>query len=130
MNGPTFIRWIRLALLPYTKGQPCALICDALSAHKTPAVRRFCRENYVELVLVPRWGTHYQPLDVGVFVPVKQIMRKEWKLHMRVGDHQTDTLAGMIHRYETAFKRLTRTDIKNAFAKAGITSTAESAETS
>jgi len=131
MNGPTFIRWIRLVLLPYTKGQPCALICDDLRAHKTPTVRRFCRENHIELVLVPRWGTaHYQPLDVGVFGPVKQVMRKEWKLHMRVGDHQTDTLAGMINRYQTAFNRLTRTDIQNSFAKAGITSSAESAEPS
>ena len=82
-------------------------------------------------MLVPRWGTaHYQPLDVGVFGPVKQMMRKEWKLHMRVGDHQTDTLAGMINRYQTGFNSLTRTDIQNSFAKAGITSSAESAEPS
>jgi len=131
MNGSTFIKWIRRVVLPYTKGEPCALMCDDLPVHKTPDVRGFCGENRIELVLIPRWGTaHYQPLDVGVFGPVKQMMRKEWKFHMRVGDHQTDTLAGMIDRYRTAFNRLTRTDIKHAFTNAGITSSADTAETS
>ena len=131
MNGLTFIEWIRRVVLPYTKGESCALMCDDLPVHKTPEVRRFCAQNSIELVLIPRWSTaDYQPLDVGVFGPVKQIMRKDWKLQMRWGVHQTDTLAGMIERYRTAFERLTRTDTKNAFAKAGIVPLAKRAKTS
>ena len=39
MNGNAFIEWMMRVLLAYTQGAPCALLCDDLSVHKTPAVR-------------------------------------------------------------------------------------------
>lgn len=129
MNGSTFIEYITRVILPFSKGEPCVLMCDDLPVHKTPAVRLFCEQNQIELVLVPRWGTGaYQPLDVGIFGPLKQVMRKEWKFRMRAGDRQTDTVSGMIDRYRIAYDCLTRTDVKSAFAKAGIISSRDSDE--
>jgi len=123
MTGATFIEWIGKVILKHSEGEPCVLMCDAHPSHKTESVLRFCEENKVELVLIPRWCTaNYQPLDVGLFGPVKQIMRKEWKFQMRTGDRETDTLAGMIHRYSTALATISPSHVKNAFAKAGIIS--------
>jgi DDE superfamily endonuclease len=127
MNGKAMIEWIDRVLLPYTKGVPCCLIVDDLPAHQTSAVLDHCHTNNVELILVPGWSTpYYQPLDVGVFGPLKHLMRHLWKDGIRRGDDTTETLRGLIQRFRTAQNGISKTAVKRAWEKAGITGIAES----
>ena len=73
------------------------------------------------LIVVPGWSTpQLQPLDVGVFGPLKSIMRKEWAEAAERDDTTTDTLAGLVRRFKRGFERITKHTINNAFADAGF----------
>lgn len=56
--------------------QPCPLVFNCLKVHCTPAVRRYTKEHYIELLFVPANGTSdYQPLDQCIFGILKSKLR-------------------------------------------------------
>lgn len=59
------------------------LIGDNLAAHLSPDVLKLCQENNIRFCFLPENSTHLmQPLDVGVFGPMKRFWReilREWK---------------------------------------------------
>ena len=121
MDGKRMIEWINRVLLPYTRGRECALVVDSVKSHHTAEVRRYLEANDIDLIVVPGWSTpHLQPLDVGVFGPLKSMMRKGWRLGMQRRDPKTDTLAGLVKRFNAGFKRISRRTIVNSFADAGF----------
>ena len=54
------------------------LIMDGHSSHMTAIVIRFCMKHDIDLLILPAHTSHVlQPLDVGVFSPLKRAMAKE-----------------------------------------------------
>lgn len=69
--------WLTRILKPLTRPQDpttCRLlITDGHSSHVTANVIAFCMENAIELLILPPHTSHIlQPLDVGVFAPLKR----------------------------------------------------------
>jgi hypothetical protein len=51
-------------------------LCDNLASHLSPAVIQACREHNIEFVCLPPNSTDkLQPLDVGIFAPLKSAWR-------------------------------------------------------
>jgi hypothetical protein len=49
------------------------IIGDNLSSHLSPTVLQSCREHNIRFCFLPENSTHIlQPLDVGVFAPMKK----------------------------------------------------------
>ena len=121
MTGKAMIEWVDDVVVPYARGRPMCLICDDYPAHKTEAVRNHLDKHSIELLLVPSWSTgDVQPLDVGVFGPVKAKMRRLWTNSQALGQHATNTYEGVVRRFEKALSTLSPTAVKHAWAKAGI----------
>ena len=78
----TFCDWFKELFLPHAQkleGKK-VLIGDNLSTHLNGEVIQLCRENQIEFVCLPANLTDkLQPLDVGIFGP----MKSEWRKLMR-----------------------------------------------
>ena len=56
----------------YTMNRRCTLIVDHYGSHLTNDVKKLCEEKNIHLVIVPKQQTgSLQPLDVGIFGPLK-----------------------------------------------------------
>ncbi len=70
------IRWIKRRI---PKEEVKVLIADNLGAHISPYVMQLCREHNIRYIFLPPNSTHLtQPLDVGVFGP----MKKHWRAQL------------------------------------------------
>jgi hypothetical protein len=74
-----FLRHIRT--IP--KEEVKVLVGDNLVAHLSPVVTNLCEEHNIRFIFLPENSTHFlQPLDVGVFGPLKRRWRTvlaDWK---------------------------------------------------
>jgi len=80
MDMVRFNQWFKLVFLEhikqFPKQEPKVLIGDNLASHLSPYVLELCEEWNVRFVFLPENSTHIlQPLDVGVFGP----MKRAWK---------------------------------------------------
>jgi hypothetical protein len=76
----TFADFFRKCFLPHVRRQPGKklILCDNLSCHLSTEVMDLCREENVEFVCLPANSTDkMQPLDVGIFGPMKAAWRKQ-----------------------------------------------------
>ena len=67
---------------PSTQPTDCTqhrlLIMNSHSSHITTNVIAFCMQNAIDLLIMPPHCSHLlQPLDVGVFAPLKRALSKE-----------------------------------------------------
>jgi len=119
------LEWITRVFDPETRakanGNRRALVCDGHGSHVQPEVLRFCIDNKISLLLMAPHSSHLcQPLDVGVFSPLKTYMSAELDKIMRYG-------ISNIKKFEWADayriarpKAMTDTNIKSAFRTAGL----------
>lgn len=82
--------WIKQCFEPLTKmkanGAPRLLVLDGHGSHITAAVIRFCMDHNILIVLLPPHSSHLtQPLDVGIFSPLKTAMSKKLDTILRYG---------------------------------------------
>jgi hypothetical protein len=111
--------YIERVILPYTRGRPATLVHDSYRAHHHASVLRLLREHDITSVMVPPGHTDTaQPLDVGVFGPVKARAARWWREHKRLHpaapDHQLDSVSWHVR----AFRELSRATIRKAWAQA------------
>jgi hypothetical protein len=73
MDGELFLLWFTKVFLPNSPAdKPRLLIMDNHESHLTLALVDQAKANNVELFCLPPHTTHiYQPLDVGMFRPLK-----------------------------------------------------------
>ena len=91
MDGANYLSWFTKLFLPavshLTKTAPVVLIQDGHHSHISLELIQQARDNNVVLLCLPPNTTHLlQPLDVGVFAPVKKAWKKilkEYKLQTR-----------------------------------------------
>lgn len=81
MNGDIFFTYISNVFLPWAKSKdipfPLVVFIDGHASHLTLSLCEFCNENDIILVALLPNATHiYQPMDVGVIFPLKQIWKR------------------------------------------------------
>jgi len=84
------VQWLKTLFDPETKakanGRKRLLICDGHDSHISPEFVRYCMNNGIEqALLIPHSSHMMQPLDVGVFGPLKKAMSKELNVIFRTG---------------------------------------------
>lgn len=120
------IEWLRQVFLPRSKpandDEWRLLIVDGHGSHTTVEFMYECFINKVELLFLPAHTSHItQPLDVGVFGPLKTYYRAEIASYT-INDGNT---AYLKRRFITAYvatreKALRRRNIEAGFRKTGI----------
>ena len=73
------LQWLREVFEPTTRekadGKPRLLICDGHDSHITASWIAHCMKNNIIFMVLPPHSSHLtQPLDVGVFGPLKTLM--------------------------------------------------------
>lgn len=97
------------------------LITDGFSGHLGFELIEYCVQFDIVLCILPSHSTHLtQPLDVGVFQPLKNAHQKEFRISIRKGNLTFTRL-----QFATAFKSVymagfTKHNIMSGFEKAGI----------
>ena len=119
------LEWLTRVFDPNTRdkanGKRRALVFDGHGSHVQPEVLRFCIDNNISILLMPPHSSHLcQPLDVGVFSPLKTYMSEELDKIMRYG-------VSSIKKFEWADayrcarrQAMTVSNIKSAFRTAGL----------
>jgi hypothetical protein len=87
--------WLRICFEPVTReranGRTRLLICDGHDSHISPKFVRHCIDNNIVLILLPPHSSHLlQPLDVGVFRPLKAAMTTQLDPLFRTGLHRLE----------------------------------------
>ena len=119
------LRWLKDVFEPYSKnhsvGAKQLLILDGHSSHLTADFDTFCKENAIICLCMPPHSSHLlQPLDVGVFGPLKRAYGKLVEAMMRSGNNhidKTDFLSLYPNARHTVF---TKDNIYGGFAGAGL----------
>jgi hypothetical protein len=128
--------------LELSEDKPILMIMDNCRTHKVAAVTKVMKELHIIPVFLPPYTTHVlQPLDVGVFSPLKNCFMiramnsvEHAKLFNALDDMDKDETEGgailrgvrerrvheMLGVYAIAWYMLPESDVKSAFAKAGV----------
>ena len=118
-----YIEWFCFFLKAIPPTRPVLLIEDGHSSHITIEVIELARENEVHLLCLPSHTTHLlQPLDVGIFKPLKSYYNKECKKYLTANPGRvitTDVIASLVGKaWSLAF---TPVNIMAGFKKSGAT---------
>jgi hypothetical protein len=102
-----------------TELEPSVLGWDVYWTHRTDAVRECAADHHVILEFVPAGATSQaQPLDVGIFGPLKSKLRKQWRLY-RVQNQQTIPIGTASAHFFNAINELEGRAMIKSFRKAG-----------
>ena len=116
MDGSLVKRVLKEVIAPHTKGRPSALIMDDFGAHWVAGVKAVAAELNIHLIMVPPGQTpKRQPLDFGVYGPVKSVARGTWRRALSLDPEQKLTLNDAVSHYRTAYRHVTRDAIVKAF---------------
>jgi hypothetical protein len=117
--------WLKTIFEPfskqYSKGAKRLLILDGHSSHLTAEFDLFCKENAIICLCMPPHSSHLlQPLDVGLFGPLKRAYGKLVEQMMVAGNNHIDK-QDFLSLYPTARKAVfTQDNIYGGFAGAGL----------
>lgn len=125
MTGETFFEYICNIFYPWlvecNVEFPIILYVDGHTSHLTYHLSEFCSEKGIILIALYPNATHIlQPMDIGVFHPLKAAWRNgvhEWKLehgHKLKKEH----FAGLLN--DVIKKGITKTTLENAFKASGL----------
>ncbi|GAB7336127.1 hypothetical protein MBLNU13_g08914t1 [Cladosporium sp. NU13] len=117
--------WLTTVFAPSTKpNDPLTrrlLIMNSHSSHITANVIAFCMQNAIDLLILPPHTSHLlQPLDVGVFAPLKRALARETDAALR---HDTGRIPRVqwVEMYIRARERaLTSKNILSGWRSTGL----------
>ena len=82
IDSHSWLEWIKKVFIPYAKPSPeqrILLLIDNLRTHLTFDSVKYASDNGVDILPFPPRASHIlQPLDVGVFGPLKTLVEIEW----------------------------------------------------
>ena len=119
------LKWLKQIFDPFSKlhstGAKRLLILDGHSSHQTAEFDDFCKNNSIICLCMPPHTSHLlQPLDVGVFGPLKRAYGKLVEGMMVAGNNHIDK-EDFLHLYPPARKAaFTKGNICSGFAGAGL----------
>jgi hypothetical protein len=117
--------WLKHVFEPFSKlyltGAKRLLILDGHSSHQTADFDKFCRENVIICLYMPLHTSHLlQPLDVGVFGPLKRSYGKLVEGMMVAGNNYIDK-EDFLYLYPPAREAVfNQRNICNGFKGAGL----------
>ena len=119
------IQWLRSCFEPTTQekaqGKTRLLICDGHDSHITAAWIEHCMRNDIVLMVLPPHSSHLtQPLDVGVFGPLKTLMASALEPILSTEIHRlirVEWLSAFVEAHEGAFSAC---NIQSGFCGTGI----------
>lgn len=119
------LQWLRTCFEPTTRekanGGYRLLICDGHDSHITGDWIAHCMRNKVELLILPPHSSHLtQPLDVGVFGPLKTLMASAIEPLIRTAMHKVHKVEWLAAFVETHDRALVSRNIKGGFRGTGI----------
>ncbi|XP_077660230.1 uncharacterized protein AFUA_2G03570 [Aspergillus fumigatus Af293] len=119
------LHWLKVVFEPYSRrfltGAKRLLILDGHSSHLTPEFDTFCKENAIICLCMPPHTSHLlQPLDVGVFGPLKRSYGKLVEGMMVAGNNHINK-EDFLHLYPPAQDKVfNQANICNGFTGAGL----------
>ena len=119
------LRWLKEVFSLHSKhhstGAKRLLILDGHSSHESADFDTFCKENAIICLCMPPHTSHLlQPLDVGVFGPLKRAYGKLTEGMMAAGNNHIDK-EDFLHLYPSAREKVfNQKNICSGFAGAGL----------
>ena len=114
MEKENYESWFRKMFMPavvkhLTDSGPVVLFFDGHYSHKSVELVELARANNIHLMLLPSNTTHVlQPLDVGVYSPVKQAWKRilnTYKLKTRAANIGKEDFPGLLKQlWDSSFK--------------------------
>ena len=117
--------WIKEVFDPNTYnrtvGKYRLLILDSYRNYNTPEFDQYCRENNIVLFCIPVYSSYLlQPLDVGIFLPLKQAYRQGIDTNIYLGINYIDKQE-FLQIYPLArASAFTASNIQGAFRGTGL----------
>ena len=97
------------------------LIMDGHSSHITANVIAFCMQKAIDLMILPPHCSHIlQPLDVGVFAPLKRALASETDAALRLDTGRMSRVEWVEIYIRAREKALTSSDIRGGWHGAGL----------
>lgn len=122
ITSELFIKWFRFFIKSVPDLRPLVLLMDSHSSHVGPEVINMAKENQVYLMTFPAHTSHLlQPLDVGVYKPLKSHWSKQINNYMIEHPEVKPSRTNFHELFTPAFlSSFTPDNIRNAFKKSGV----------
>lgn len=126
MTGATFYEYVTNIFYPWlVKNEiefPIAFFVDGHKSHLTMALSNFCSEKKIILIALFPNATHLlQPLDVGVFKPLKAKWKEEirkWKIENNGAKFKREHFGGVLN--EAIKNSISKETIQHSFRCTGL----------
>lgn len=117
--------WLTTVFEPLTRPEDPSLrrllIADGHSSHVTARVIAFCMEHAIDLLILPPHCSHeLQPLDVGVFAPLKRALARETDGVARLDSGRMSKVEWTEMYIRARSRALTTQNIRSGWRAAGL----------
>jgi len=117
--------WLQRCFEPSTyakaNGQWRLLVCDGHDSHMTARFVAHCMEHKIILMVLPPHTSHLlQPLDVGVFSPLKNALTAQIKRYIGTGIARLQKAEWLSSYIKARSLAITQTNIMSAWRGAGL----------
>ena len=123
INGDIFSEWFAFHFLKYAPpARPLLLLMDGHSSHFTPDfIHKAASEDVIVMSLPPNSTHRIQPLDKGVFSPLKQAWREECHIFLLKNQGKVISKFSFSQIFSKAWlKSMTPSNIISGFHNTGI----------
>jgi hypothetical protein len=97
------------------------LLCDGHDSHVSAALSAYCLQHRIVLCLLPPHSSHIlQPLDVGIFAPLKMALSKRQARLFRSSVRRIEKVEWVEHYAEARQAAITEKNILSAWRGAGL----------
>ena len=118
MNAKKLVEIIRETIGPYLRGRRGALILDCVRSHTKRIVKEELAKWKLKALYVPAGTTGtLQPLDVGIFGPMKSHVRSEWRKKRLQNLSYKPTWADAMKVLYESLEMVNTTTIRNAWKR-------------
>jgi DDE superfamily endonuclease/Tc5 transposase DNA-binding domain/helix-turn-helix, Psq domain len=119
------LQWLQWVFEPETRekasGKPRLLIADGHDSHITGNFIAHCMQHNIDLLILPPHCSHIlQPLDVGVFGPLKTALSVETDQLTRTSMRRIQKVEWIEMYYKARMRAISSSNIEGAWRGAGI----------
>jgi hypothetical protein len=118
-NAEMYMEYIWRVILPYTQGQAATIVHDGFKAHHTEDVLSFLLCHNLFPIDVPAKQTStLQPLDVGVFGPMKAKSKRRWNKEKQRNRERADSQYISMSVHVDVFNEMRGRTVRRAWEEA------------
>ena len=121
MTVDVMLKWLHDVVLPYTRGEPAALLLDRYGCHWTREVMVATHAMKLRLIQVPGGCTStLQPLDVSFNGPMLKARQRIWRENKLQHPFLPDTYQLAVERTQLAYASMSKQLTRSAWKKAQL----------